>query len=413
MVPVSIRLHPLKQHHLPHFAEQVPWCPTGRYLAERPIFTLDPHFHAGAYYVQEASSMFLAQWAPLFKEQGIKRVLDLCAAPGGKATLLAEMWPHEGILIANETIRSRVPALCDNMAKWGYAHVAVTNNDAKDFANLPNYFDAILVDAPCSGEGMFRKDPKAIKEWSPEAVQLCAQRQRRIVADVWEALRPGGYLIYSTCTFNRLENEENVAWMCAYLGAEKCTIQIDPAWGILEQEGCYRFLPDRLKGEGLFVALLQKSPKRTGAFRQAQCDHPPLAEQKGPASWLQPEYNLFVKNDLIKAFSTTLASVMRPIESCLRVVQSGVAVARKKGSDWIPEADLALSPIMRPDAFPVVTVDLSTARRYLARETFAWPDAPLGYILIQYQGSCLGFAKNVGTRINNLYPPARRIRMGI
>jgi NOL1/NOP2/sun family putative RNA methylase len=413
--PVSIRLHPKKSAPLPEYREHVPWCQTGRYLEERPAFTLDPHFHAGAYYVQEASSMFLAQLAPLFKEQGIKRVLDLCAAPGGKSTLLAELLPQEGILVANEVIRSRVAVLAENMAKWGYPNVAVTNNDAKDFAALPHYFDAVLVDAPCSGEGMFRKEPDAVKMWSPEAVQLCAERQRRIVADVWEALRPGGYLIYSTCTFNRIENEENVEWICARLGAGKCSVHIDPAWGVLEQEWCYRFLPNRLKGEGFFFALLQKKPKHSTGSQKQICTRKvtPVGGQHAPVGWAWDGYNLFAKGNLVKALPAALAPEMFELERYLRVVQSGVAVARIKGGNSIPEADLALSPIMRPDAFPVVEVDLIAARRSLAREVLVLKDAPLGYLLVMYKGSNLGFAKNIGSRLNNLYPRSRRIRMVI
>ena len=413
--PVSIRLHPRKHTLFPEFKEKVPWCKTGRYLLERPLFTLDPHFHAGVYYVQEASSMFLTQLAPLFITRKIVRVLDLCAAPGGKSTLLAELLPQDGILVANEVIRSRVAALCENMAKWGYANTVVTNNDAKDFARLPQYFDAVLVDAPCSGEGMFRKDPETMKEWSPKVVALCAERQRRIVADVWETLRPGGYLIYSTCTFNRLENEENVAWICAHLGAETCTVQIDPAWGILEQDGCYRFLPNRIKGEGFFFALLQKHSASTTSLRK------PLRMKKASITstestsmmWIENGYRCVEKNNLIKAFPTALASEMLGLETLLRVVQSGVAVAHHRGVDSVPDADLALSPVLLPHVFPVAEVDLITARRYLARESLAPQEMPTGYVLIQYQGSRLGFCKNIGSRINNLYPQARRIRMGI
>ena len=411
---VSIRLHPQKGSGLMMEGEPVPWCPTGRYLLERPSFTLDPHFHAGAYYVQEASSMFLAQLSGLFKKQGVKRVLDLCAAPGGKATLLAEVLSPDSILIANEVIRTRVGALCENMTKWGYAHVAVTNNDSKDFTRLPHYFDAILVDAPCSGEGMFRKEPKALQDWSPEAVQLCVQRQRRIVADVWEALRPGGYLIYSTCTFNRLENEENVAWICSRLGASTCSLSVDSDWGIMEREGCYRFLPHRTAGEGFFFALLQKGGEELSSYRPMGAKRAmPLNRKLAPADWMQDHYSLFAKNELVKALPSALASEMIELETHLRVSQSGVAVARLKGKDWIPEADLALSQVMRPDAFPVAELDLVTARRYLAREAVTIKDAPLGYLLIQYQGSRSGFAKNIGSRINNLYPKSGRIRMGL
>ena len=360
--------------------------------------------------------MFLAQMEGLFSKEPLKRVLDLCAAPGGKATLLAQMLPSDGLLVANEAIRSRVGALCENMAKWGYSHVVVTHNDPKDFARLPQYFDAILVDAPCSGEGMFRKEPQAVEDWSPDTVLLCAQRQRRIVADVWEALRPGGYLIYSTCTFNRLENEENVAWICTQLGASLRPVLPLSDWGILEQEGCYRFVPNRLRGEGFFFALLQKDgggepsrcPKPLGAKRAT-----PLNRQLAPAGWLTDGYSLLAKGDLIKALPKDLATEMTGLEALLRVVHSGAAVARSKGHDWIPEGDLALSLALHPNAFPAVEVDLATARRYLARESLVIKDAPLGYLLVQYQGSRLGFAKNLGTRSNNLYPQSRRIRMGV
>ena len=410
--PVSIRLHPQKGEALSKYGEEVPWCPTGRYLPERPVFTLDPHFHAGAYYVQEASSMFLTSLAHLFKEQKIRRVLDLCAAPGGKSTLLAELLDPDGFLVANEVIKSRVGVLAQNMAKWGYAHVAVTNNDAKDFSRLPHCFDAILADLPCSGEGMFRKDPQAMQAWSPDAVRLCADRQRRIVADVWEALRPGGYLIYSTCTFNRLENEENVSWICDSLGASICPVPVHPDWGILEQEGCYRFLPYRLRGEGLFFALLQKHDRDNPFLRKPSRTNR-RAEQQGPVGWLDASCGLFAKGDLIKALPVDWAPEVGTWEALLRVVQSGVAVARFKGKEWIPQADLAFAPILRIDAFPVVEVDLSVALRYLAKESFALPGAPIGYIMIAYQGNRLGFAKNLGSRINNLYPSSSRIRMGI
>ena len=410
--PVSIRLHPQKQVDVPEYAACVPWCSTGRYLSDRPSFTLDPYFHAGAYYVQEASSMFPAQLKMFFKEQCIERVLDLCAAPGGKSTLLAETLPPEGILVTNEVIQSRVTILAQNMAKWGYPNVVVTQNDARDFVRLPHYFDALLVDAPCSGEGMFRKEPKAIQEWSLEAVELCAQRQRRIVADVWEALRPGGYLIYSPCTFNRKENEEVVDWICSHLGATPCPVPVCSEWGVWVQNGCYRFLPHRLKGEGFCMTLLQKkSAERVGKRKLMGGNKKisPLPKQQSPALWVQDSCSFFAKGEIIKALPAPQAQEMIELENRLRVIQSGVAVARIKGRDLIPDADLALSSVICPDAFAVVEVDLPTAQRYLARESFTLANAPLGYLLIQYKGSRLGFAKNVGTRINNLYPLNRRI----
>ena len=212
--PVSIRFNPYKIGSQPE-GRQVPWCRYGYYLDERPQFTLDPAFHGGAYYVQEASSMFLeAIFRQIFEPDAAPRILDLCAAPGGKTTLLSTLAGAEGLVVANEVIRQRASVLAANAVKWGIGNIVVTNNDPAHFAPFEHYFDLIAVDAPCSGEGMFRKDPAARTEWSEQGVKLCAARQRRILSDIWGSLRPGGILIYSTCTFNAAENEENIAWLC-------------------------------------------------------------------------------------------------------------------------------------------------------------------------------------------------------
>ena len=413
--PLSLRVHPqkpqagavLSQPFLP-----VPWCETGRYLRERPVFTLDPCFHAGSYYVQEASSMFVAQLASLCKEQGLTRILDLCAAPGGKSGLLAEMLPSDGILIANEPVAARTAVLGENMSKWGYAHVGVSAKDASDFARLlPQYFDLILVDAPCSGEGMFRKDPDALTEWSPEAVDLCAQRQRRILGDVWAALRPGGYLAYSTCTFNRRENEDNVAWLRQQFGAESVALPLSPEWGVREGEDGYRFLPQYTQGEGFFFALLQKPDERLRptVLPRLSCKPEPAGLQA--YSWVQKGYTLWTRGELLKALPAARAAEWLALSSLLQLRQSGVAVARSKGRDFVPEADLALSLLLEAEAFPCVDLDLPMARRYLARESLSLPQMAKGYVLLSFEGCVLGFGKNIGSRMNNLYPQVRRIKM--
>ncbi|MDR0954379.1 MAG: RsmB/NOP family class I SAM-dependent RNA methyltransferase, partial [Rikenellaceae bacterium] len=264
--PVSIRFNPYKVSEKPEGAP-VPWSRYGFYLDSRPVFTADPLLHAGAYYVQEASSMFLEQlFTQLFPEPGRMKILDLCAAPGGKTTHLSALAGLEALVVANEVIRSRAKILAENVQKWGLGNTVVTSNDPERFgAQLRGFFDLVVVDAPCSGEGMFRKSPDARREWTPASVALCASRQQRILADVWDSLKEEGILIYSTCTFNPQENEENVRWLVETFGGEAVHIETDPAWGIVRGEEAgietFRFYPDRLRGEGFFTAVLRKTGK--------------------------------------------------------------------------------------------------------------------------------------------------------
>ena len=267
--PVSVRMNMAKWEHVPVHRSEVPWSEQGYYLDGRPTFTFDPLFHAGCYYVQEASSMFV--------EQALRRyvtepsvMLDLCAAPGGKSTLCRSVLPEGSLLVANEVMRNRSQVLAENLVKWGHPEVIVTNNDPADFTPLENTFDVILTDVPCSGEGMFRKDPVAVSEWSLENVDTCWQRQRRILRDIWPCLKPGGLLVYSTCTYNREENEDNVAWIAGTLGAEVLPLDVPEEWHITgnltgEAFPVYRFLPHRTQGEGLFLAVLRKHGEAVGA----------------------------------------------------------------------------------------------------------------------------------------------------
>ena len=247
--------------------EEVPWHEDGYYLSKRPQFTLDPLFHAGCYYVQEASSMFLGE----VLNQHVKRdsiVLDMCAAPGGKSTLISQYLGEEGLLVSNEVVRQRVFILSENIQKWGNGNTVVTHNYAADFGNkLQNLFDCILVDAPCSGEGMFRKDAGAVEEWSQKNVNECVSRQCQILDEVWDALKPGGVLIYSTCTFNQEENEKNVQWIIDELGAEVLPVAHDASWGIVEGSVGYHFYPHKVKGEGLYMCALRKKGESGASFR--------------------------------------------------------------------------------------------------------------------------------------------------
>ncbi|MFA5301666.1 MAG: rRNA cytosine-C5-methyltransferase [Bacteroidales bacterium] len=405
--PVSIRQHVRKtDKELFPGSEPVTWCPAGRYLEERPVFTLDPRFHAGAYYVQEASGMSLWQLKTFLQSIKTPRVLDACAAPGGKSTLLLDIMPGDGLLVSNEVIRSRIPVLTQNMARWGYSNVVVTQNDPGAFARLPGYFDVLVADVPCSGEGLFRKEPGSRNNWSPAGVDLCASRQRRILTDLWPSLREGGLLFYSTCTFNRKEDEEQVEWMVRHLGAR---VLLGPE----------KYFPHRIRGEGFFMALLQKqgdpanpgNNKIAGMNRKKSTpgkDHVPF----GIPAFLKEGYAFSMKGTLLKAFPALWQADMTALEQILNVIHSGIAVAQRKGNDWIPGADLALAVDLKKNAFEQHPVDFYGAISFLRRDSLVLPaSCEKGFVLITYDDLPLGFVKNLGSRSNNLHPVSRRILM--
>lgn len=387
----------------------VEWCEDGVYLPERPSFTHDPLFHSGTYYVQEAGSMFVGHIVKhLLKDldQDLT-VLDLCAAPGGKSTDLLSVLPKSSLLVANEVIKSRCPILAENVAKWGYSNVVVTNNDPRDFSKLTSLFDIVVVDAPCSGEGMFRKDSEAIEQWSEDNVELCVARQKRILADVWPSLKEGGYLLYSTCTFNSHENDDNVEWIINELGAE--IVEIPSFESILRTNmSGYQFAPGLTKSEGFFVAVLRKvsSDGETINFKS----------QKGSVksdvsiNYLNDNYLYKLKGEIVKAYPMDLYQRMINIESLLHSVHSGIAVATQKGKDFIPQADLALAIDFKRGLFPEVELSKEDAIKFLSKENLLFRDAPLGFLLLTYFSQPLGFVKNLGNRSNNLHPMARRIR---
>jgi 16S rRNA C967 or C1407 C5-methylase (RsmB/RsmF family)/NOL1/NOP2/fmu family ribosome biogenesis protein len=413
--PVSIRYNRKKITHPPFSPiTPVPWCAEGAYLAERPAFTLDPLLHGGAYYVQEASSMFLAQLAPVVQSLGDRcRILDLCAAPGGKSTLLATLLPPGGLLVANESNRLRAHILLENLAKWGIPDVVVTHNAPQQFGALAGSFDVLLVDAPCSGEGMFRKDAAAINEWSPAHVQLCAGRQRRIVAGAWDALREGGILVYSTCTFNRHENDDNVEWFRQTLGAERVPLPLPPAWGIVESGAGWHFYPHRVQGEGFFVSVLRKTSS-SPALRPSPGGKTPRRtawkEIKPPEKWLPESFVFTAGNNFIHAWPRSHHEFITRLSSSLHVLQAGVAVGEQKGAHLLPAAALAFSTALRKNTFPTAAVDLPTALRFLRRDAIALDHPEKNFVLLTYHNLPIGFVKNLGHRTNNLYPAAWRIR---
>ena len=419
--PISIRVNAAKVFDAPHGSRTVPWADGGFYLSSRPAFTFDPLFHAGCYYVQEASSMFLTQVIGQYvKEPAL--MLDLCAAPGGKSTLARSVLPNGSLLVANEVVRSRANVLAENLIKWGHDGVVVTNNDAADFARLGCIFDVVLADVPCSGEGMFRKDEGARKEWSEENVNLCWQRQRRIVGDIWSCLKPGGLLVYSTCTFNREENEDNVEWIANELGAEVLPLSICDEWcitGNMAGKGfpVFRFLPHKSEGEGLFMAVLRKLPGATssnhGVRRYGKRDKQVAVFPKELKGWIRQAegFEFSVDNGVATAFRKSWNVVFQQIRASLRVVHAGITLGEMRGREWQPAHCLAMSVMLEQKVFASQELSLDEAIAYLRHEAIVLnPSAPRGYVLLTYKGHPLGFAKNVGNRANNLYPNEWRIR---
>ena len=397
--------------------EQVLWCDSGFYLNERPLFTADPLFHCGVYYVQEASSMFLSEAVKqFFPDAG--RVLDLCAAPGGKSTLIAQTLSEKSLLVSNEIIHSRANILAENMIKWGNPNVLVSNNKPHDFAGLQAYFDAVVVDAPCSGEGMFRKDLQAINEWSEQNVAMCAKRQREILSDVWDSLKTDGMLVYSTCTYNREENEENVRWVCNELGADLLRFDLKGNTQITETDFGCRFYPHKTRGEGFFISVMRKT-KEISAYKKPKKESKKGINQTKYNEKLpfllknQDEYVFLQEKTKIKAYPANQKDDFVLLNNSLKVLHSGILLGEIKGKDFIPNTSAALSKSLDLNSADKIEVDYKTAISYLKRENIFLENEKRGYLLLTYKNQPLGWAKNLVNRCNNLYPQEWRIRMNI
>ena len=412
--PVSVRVND-KMEYLPS-DDTVKWCDAGYYLAERPVFTLDPLLHAGVYYVQEASSMFLQQALNQFVvPQSV--VLDLCAAPGGKSTLISQYLSTDGILVSNEIIRNRAYILAENLIKWGNDTVLVSNNEPKDFQRLPSFFDAVVVDAPCSGEGMFRKDTGAVNEWNEQNVMMCARRQRDILMDVWDTLKKDGILIYSTCTYNREENEENVSWMETKLGAELLRLNTDAFPEITVSDKGYRFFPHKTRGEGFFLSVLRKTsdaPSLRIMKQDKRQQKSEFNETELKNRLIEPEnWKIYTDNNMISAFRTKFSDKVEMLKSNLHIMHYGITLCEIKGRDLIPHTSLALSKSIQLENVLQAEVELRDALLFLKKETINLSEAEKGFVLIKYRNMPLGWVKNLGNRCNNLYPNEWRIRMKI
>lgn len=416
----SLRLNPYKNSN-PHSAfvnGAIPWCEQAFYLSERPSFTLDPLFHGGAYYVQEASSMFVQYLLRTLLKEDIhqKKVLDLCAAPGGKSTLLAALF-LDGLIVANEPIKSRAAILVENACKWGLPNMVVTNNTPEHFKQFIGYFDVILVDAPCSGSGLFRKDPQAIEEWSVQNVQHCQQRQEKILSAIIPSLKEGGILLYSTCSYSSDENEQIADWLIQNQPLQSLNIPVPEAWNIVTTESPetgaigYRFYPHLLKGEGFYIAAFQKMGETNmGQLKENRLAKPSRLEmdQLQPYINLTDEYQYFKQNENIRIISELNLSSLQQLAQQLYIKKAGIELGVLKGKDLIPSHEWAVS-ILSKEKYPQLHLNYPESLQYLRRKEWELGKLPSGWTLACFEGLPLGWIKGLPNRINNYYPAEWRV----
>jgi len=421
---ISVRANNLKDIDVPMNSRVVKWCKKGWYLSSRGAFTFDPALHQGLYYVQDASSMILSQIVSQLTVDYATPIcyLDACAAPGGKTTAAIDALPNGSLVVANEYVPNRAFTLVENVIKWGYPSVVVAKGDTARYRKLVDFFDIIATDVPCSGEGMFRKDAEAVNQWTPLLVKECVSRQKEIVSNLWSALRPGGYMIYSTCTFNCHENEEMIELIINELGASSVEIKMADDWniqaGINTPYHCYRFMPHKVDGEGLFIAVVQKNGiKETAKLGKSSKYNMKKSNVRFPnidvvKNWIldeNTEYEYSVNNDTINAFPNKWINRLSILKSNLDLIHYGINIAVIKGKDFVPTQSLAMSIIVNKGAFQQVDVDYHTAILFLRREAVILDGVSKGYVLLTYCNRPLGFVKNLGNRANNLYPQEWRI----
>ncbi|OSZ80270.1 hypothetical protein CAP36_03185 [Chitinophagaceae bacterium IBVUCB2] len=413
----SVRINPAKQSKIENQKSRIDWTDYGYYLETRPSFTFDPLFHAGTYYVQEASSMFLEQALKQTVDltKSIK-VLDLCAAPGGKSTHIQSVISKDSLLVSNEVIRSRANILKDNIIKWGCENAVVTNNDPSHFSKLENYFDVIVIDAPCSGSGLFRRDPDAIEEWSENNVGLCSQRQQRILADVWPALKENGVLIYSTCSYSKEEDEEIMDWMMDQFSVVSYELPVDPEWRITTVQSSrgaygYRFWPDQVKGEGFFLSCFQKKEGEAEADirYKRKPEQPTKREMELIEKWVKTAGKEFIKyENTVYAWPTEWLKDFSFLLEQLRVIYSGVLVGELMRDKLVPDHALAMSNLVI-DEIERFELDYEQAIKYLQRKDLIVETKKKGWQLFIFQQHSLGWANVLENRVNNYYPKELRI----
>lgn len=420
----SVRLHPAKSGGDVTClldgvsANGVPWCSDGFWLSARPNYTLNPFFHLGAFYPQEASSMFLSHILDGIKGEVSSEpvVLDLCAAPGGKSTLLASWLDGRGVLVANEYVRQRAWILRENVAKWGYGNCIVSNCDASRLGALGSTFDLVLIDAPCSGEGMFRKDDVARTEWSPENASMCADRQKDILTDVWDSIAENGIVIYSTCTFNPDENERQMQWINEQFDVEFIDIDVPQEWNVtpLRFDGGtgYAFLPNMVDGEGFFACVMRKvsgMPKKRFKLDKKSQWQP----SKQKCQFMNGGYSLYQSADDLYALPVGREVLMAYLAESLKALWIGAPIGKLSRKELVPAEELALQVDFNVDAFPSIDLEKDDALRYMRGEWAYSGDALQGWNVARFHGHSLGFVKVIGNRVNNYWPKEWRIRMEI
>ena len=408
----SIRYNPRKMESIP--PSDIPWARYGHYLSERPSFTFDPEFHVGKYYVQESSSMFIDfVLGRVKKEIFLDKVLDLCAAPGGKSTIILDHLDSHQFLVANEMIPQRNSVLRENLTKWGYPNFLVTENKPADFKALAHYFDCILLDAPCSGEGLFRKDKNARNEWSLGVANMCSERQCDIFKSVWSSLKEGGILIYSTCTYNPDENEKLLEKLLLDdFEFETIPLDIPGEWNIdvVKSQNTigYRFLPNKVKGEGFFCSVLRKK----GSYKQQETklskDHinPWLGQYI--STYQLANYSTYKFKNSLFLSPSLLLDELTILSRSLYIKQIGIEIAQYKGMELEPEQGLILLA-HEVLGFDKIELSLDETIAFLSHSELTL-NLENGYHLVMHNRLPLGWIKVEKSKLINLYPQGWKIR---
>ncbi len=409
----SIRLNPNKPaEHAFELTKPVLWNSNAFYLEERPYFTYDPLFHAGCYYVQEAGSMFIEYVLnELNFDKSNVAVLDACAAPGGKSTLLSSYLNEDSLLISNEFIKNRAEVLAYNMSKWGICNNLVTNGDTNKFLNLPNFFDLVLVDAPCSGSGLFRKQPEAIEHWSTKAVKDCSIRQKEILMNLSSSVKPGGYLIYSTCSYSVEENENISQWLIEEQNFTLKKININKEWGIIESEYGYRFYPHLTESEGFYISILKKDESAyvfSSKSKKTNLNAPTTAEKKEISNFLKNSDYLFKINQFVYKGNEKMLDFLSNHGSGFYIKKAGTCIGEMKGKDLVPNHELALSNYLSENV-KSIELNLEESLKYLKKESFNKTNIENGLTLIRYKKYGIGWCKFLPNRINNYLPNEYKI----
>ena len=417
--PVSIR-HNILKHNPFLEGKPVLWCNEALYLPARPEFSKDPFWHAGCYYVQESASMFIGNIVKqLIENIDSPIVLDSCAAPGGKSTHLASVLHEKGLLVSNEVIKTRAHILQENITKWGLNNVVITNNDPSHFSKVKSFFDVLVVDAPCSGEGLFRKQPESVSEWSESAVEFCSNRQKRILEDLWPSLKPGGFLVYSTCTYNQVENEDNLKWLAKQYDIGSVNIIVNPDWNIdspkVNNQNTFRFYPHKTNSEGLFVKVVQKleeSDYKNFTHLKNPYFHKIVKEDFARLKEIINAENIFLKqqpNGIVNLLPEDFYEEIEFLATRLKVIYCGTTIAEVKGKDIIPLQGAANSIYLNIENFNKIDLDLEKAQKFLARQDFDCA-AEIGINLVTFNSTPLGWLKKMPNRINNYFPQEWRLR---